>query len=207
MKKKLLFFISIILLLISVTHLQAQERSIGIKGGAAAYQLTTEFGDFSSTSDRKIAFEAGIFGDFPISRILSIQPEAVFVQKGGEETSESFGNSSVTLSYVDVPLLLKIKAPLDGSVKPYIFGGPYAGYLVDATSESEGESEDLTEFLNEIHYGLKVGLGVHIGRIVIDARYDMGIANLYKEDIDLGGADSEVTLTTAGVVVGLGIAF
>lgn len=205
---KLLLPITIILFLsMSIDKSQAQERSFGIKGGAAGYQLTSELGDFSSTSDRKIAFEAGIFGEFPINRLLAIQPEVVFVQKGGEETSQSLGSSSVTLNYIDVPLLLKINAPVDGSLQPFIFGGPYAGYLIEATSDSEGESQDLTELLNEIHYGLKVGVGVNIGPVLIDARYDMGVANLYKEDEELDGFDGDFEFTTTGFVLSLGLTF
>lgn len=207
MKKLISSILTICILLIFAMGLQAQERHFGIKGGAAAYQLTSDFGGASSTSDPKTAFEAGIFGEFPINRILSIQPEVVFVQKGGEESSETLGNSSITLNYVDVPLLLKINAPLDGNFKPYIFGGPYAGYLVDASSESGGQDQDLTEFLEELHYGLKVGLGVRLGNIVFDARYDMGIANIYSEDISFADQDVDLELTTEGVVLSIGILF
>ncbi|MDZ7718779.1 MAG: porin family protein [Balneolaceae bacterium] len=191
----------------SLFGIACQDRSFGIKGGAAAYQITNDVGSSSSTSDRKIGFEAGIFGEFPINRLLSIQPEAVFVQKGGEETSEQFGNSSITLNYVDVPLLLKINAPVDGMLQPYIFGGPYAGYLIEATSETESESMELTEFLNEFHYGLKVGLGINIGSFLIDARYDMGLANIYKEDEELEGIDSNFEITTAGFILSVGLRF
>jgi hypothetical protein len=207
MKKRSLPLIIILIGLLSITNLQAQERGFGIKGGAAGYQLTSDIGGNSATSDRKIGIEAGIFGEFPINRLLSIQPEVVLVQKGGEETSQSFGNSSLTLNYVDVPLLLKINAPVDGNLQPFIFGGPYAGYLIEATTNSEGESQDLTEFLNEIHYGLKVGVGINIGPIMLDARYDMGIANLYKEDESLDGLDSDFKITTTGVVLSLGLKF
>lgn len=90
---------------IFATNSHAQDRHFGMKGGAAAYQLTSEFNGLGSTSDPKTGFAAGIFGDFPINKILSIQPEIVFVQKGGEESNGSIGTSSITLNYVDVPLL------------------------------------------------------------------------------------------------------
>lgn len=207
MKNQLLPITIFLLLLFSITELHAQESSFGVKGGATAYNLTSEFGEFESTTDRKIGFEAGIFGDFPISEILSIQAEAVYVQKGGEESDDTFGSSSATLSYVDVPLLLKIRAPLDGSVKPYVFGGGYAGYLIDATSDDEGASVDIKEFVDDLNYGLKLGAGVHIGRIVIDARYDMGLANLFTDDLDVDQSTGDFKITTSGVVVSLGISF
>lgn len=206
--KRIVLFIAVTVALLSYsTNIYSQDRHFGIKGGVAAYQLTSEVGGTSSTSDPKTAFGAGIFGDFPINRIVSIQPEVVFVQKGGEESSETIGTSSVTLNYVDVPLLLKINAPLEGSFKPYIFGGPYAGYLIEAASESGGENQDLTEFLEEFHYGVKVGVGIRLGNIVIDARYDLGIADLYSEDVNFGGGDSEVSLNLEGIVLIAGIVF
>lgn len=205
--KNLLLPITITLfLLTSITKLQAQDRSFGIKGGAAAYQISSDFGGVTSTSDPKIGFEAGFFGDFRISDILSIQLEAVYVRKGGEENDETLGAGSATLSYVDVPLLLKIKAPLDGTVKPYIFGGGFAGYLLDASSDGGGESQDITEFVEDINYGLKLGLGANIGRFLVDARYDMGLANLFTNDIAMGQA-IDYKITTNGVVVTVGIVF
>lgn len=82
MKKKLIPLTITLFTLIFTVTLYAQDRHFGIKGGAAAYQMTSEFGGASSTSDPNTGFEAGIFGDFPINKILSIQPEVVFVQKG-----------------------------------------------------------------------------------------------------------------------------
>lgn len=205
--KKILFIVLLIgFLSVSVNESYAQESHFGIKGGAAAYQLTSEFGDFETTTDRKIGFEAGIFGDFAISNIFSIQAEAVYVQKGGEESVDTFGNSSSTLSYVDVPLLLKIHAPLQGAVKPYIYGGGYAGYLIEATSDDEETSEDITDFVDDFNYGLKLGAGVHIGSFVIDARYDMGLANLFSGEIETDQM-SDYKVTTSGVIVTLGISF
>lgn len=206
MKKILSTIFFALLFIITTNYSFAQDRSFGIKGGVAAYQLVNEVRDASSTSDPIVAFEAGIFGDFPINRILSIQPEVVFVQKGGEESDDALGTSSATLSYVDVPLILKINAPVSDNFKPYIFGGPFAGYLVDATSASKGNNQDISEFLEEFNYGVKVGLGVNIGRVVIDARYDMGFANIYKETEEAGDF-GDFTLTTTGVVLSLGITF
>lgn len=208
MKKALSSALLTLFSLILTINAAAQERHYGIKGGAGAYEISSEIGDMSATSDPKIGFEAGIFGDFPINEILSIQPEVVFVQKGGEnEDSNDFsGTPSVTLNYVDVPLLLKINAPLDGNIKPYIFGGPYAGYLVEASSNMEGNNVDLTEYLAEFHYGVKMGLGVNIGPVVIDARYDLGLADLYAENEEFDEF-GEFKLTTAGFVLAIGLTF
>lgn len=206
MKKIACIILSFGYFLISVNNSDAQDRRFGIKGGATAYNLTTEFGNFESTTDRKIGFEAGVFGDFPISEIFSIQLEAVYTQKGGEGGDEVFGTTSITLSYVDVPLLFKITAPLDGTLNPYIFGGGYAGYLIDASIDITGEgNQDVAEFVEDINYGLKLGLGVNIGRFVIDARYDIGLAHLFAEDINLSQDDYKIT--TSGVVVTAGISF
>lgn len=207
MKKLISVVFTAALFLVIVMNSNAQDRHFGIKGGVTAYQLSSEFGEASATSDPKTGFAAGIFGEFPINKVLSIQPEVIFVQKGGEDSEGSNVTSSLTLSYVDVPLLLKINAPLEGFFKPYIFGGPYAGYLLDVSTELDEGNIDLNEAFADLHYGLKVGLGVHLGSVIVDVRYDMGIADLYSEDINLGGGDTDLKLTTEGIVLSAGITF
>lgn len=38
----------------------------------------------------------------------------------------------------------------------------------------------ITDQFRKIAYGLKVGIGVEIGRIMVNGRYDWGIADVYK---------------------------
>lgn len=209
MKKQILILLTAGLFAALFTDANAQNSRIGIKGGATSYQTTTEFGGIESTSDSKIGFTAGLFAEFALSNIISIQPEVLYVQKGGEDNDEDFGDSAMTLSYVDVPLLLKLNVPLEGSVKPYAIGGPYVGYLIDATDDFEGESEDIKDFFEDLNYGVMFGAGVNIGSFHIDIRYDMGLANIYagNEEFDEFFGEGNFVVDFSGLMLTAGISF
>lgn len=73
------------------------------------------FGDVSETSDRKIGLAAGVFAEIPTNNIFSVQPELLFIQKGGSESGDPFDDddffddydddASIRLNYIDLPYL------------------------------------------------------------------------------------------------------
>lgn len=211
--KKLLTIICVAgLFALSVQDIKAQDTRFGIKGGGTLYSITTEFGGFGEEStDSKIGFAAGLYVEKPFSDLLSLQVEGLFVQKGGEEEGgEFFDDEEITLSYVDIPVLLRVNIPLDGTAQPYVYGGGYLGYLLDASANDE----DISEFLNDFNYGLAFGAGVSFGMLSLDIRYDLGLGNIYDDSAfdDLGefgdffgGAGIEAT--TSGLMLTAGISF
>jgi hypothetical protein len=131
--KKILTILCITgLIAFSVQDTQAQDTRFGIKGGLSFYKIA---GDVSASymglsygesfdSNTKMGFHGGIFMEKPLNEYLSIQPEVNFIQKGGSESGdidEDFGffdDEDITLSYIDVPLLLKLNIPLEGNLAP-----------------------------------------------------------------------------------------
>lgn len=211
MKKFIIIVLTTFLITSFLTEIKAQDTIFGLKGGVTYYKGTFDVGGFEDTTDPSIGFTGGLFAEFPVSDFLSIQPEVLYIQKNAEESDDFFGEtetSKTKLTFVDVPLLLKLKIPLDGNVGPFIVAGPYAGYLIDAVDEINGESEDISDFLNNINYGVLFGAGAQIGAFSIEARYDLGLANLYDTDafddnefFDAG--DVDVTLSGFSVLAGI----
>lgn len=210
--KKLVSIICVAgLFALSVNDIQAQDTRFGIKGGATLYSITTDFGGFGEEStDSKIGFAAGLYVEKPFTELFSLQVEGLFVQKGGEESDDLFGDASSTLSYVDVPVLLRVNVPLDGSAQPYVYAGGYLGYLIDATADDE----DISEFLNDFNYGLAFGAGVSFGMLSLDIRYDLGLGNIYddSEFEDLGDfgdffGNASFESTVSGLMLTAGISF
>lgn len=216
--KKLLSIICVAgLMALSVQQADAQDTKFGIKGGGTLYSVTTSFAGFEETSSNKIGFAAGLFVEKPFNDLVSLQVEGLFVQKGGEEEGdEFFGDEDITLSYVDVPVLLRVNIPLDGGAQPYVYAGGFAGYLLDATASEEGfEDEDVSEFLEDFNYGLTFGAGVSFGMLSLDVRYDMGLANIYDDSMfadmndgfgDFFG-DAGIEGSTSGFMLTAGISF
>ncbi len=215
MKKLIIVLSTAALIALGFNEVEAQDTRFGLKGGLSLYSITDSFGEFEETSNRNLGFAAGIFVEKPFTDIFSLQVEGLFVQKGGEYEDSEFGDEIITLSYVDVPVLLKVNIPLDGNASPYAYGGGFIGYLVDASAEENGASIDIDEFTKDINYGLSFGAGVSFGAFNIDIRYDLGLADIYDEgDLldDLGEWGdffglSDIKATTSGLMFTAGISF
>ena len=188
---------------------QAQDTRFGLKGGLTMYSMETSVMGFSETSDNKLGFTGGLFVEKPFSDMFSLQFEALYVQKGGDDSDEVIGDGTLTLSYVDVPVLLKVNIPLDGDISPFIYGGGFAGYLIDATAEGNGESMDVGDFFEDLNYGLMFGAGVSFGMAHVDIRYDMGLANLIDDGGEMGDVfgNGGIEVTTKGFMITAGISF
>lgn len=198
MKKNIVTISLVVLFMLSFAAVQAQDSRVGLKGGAALYSSTAGFSAFGTsieqTSDKKLGFTAGLFIEKPFSDLISGQIEALYVQKGGKddiaEADVEVEDGDLTLSYIDVPVLIKLNIPLDGDIKPFLYGGGFVGYLLDAKVESGGvsaedEGVEIKELLKNINYGFVLGGGVSFGKLSIDIRYDMGLGNIFDKDSDL----------------------
>ncbi len=227
MKKLLPAFIIAGLLAFTFTNLQAQDTRFGLKGGLTFYkisgELSVDFMGFSETetfdSGTRMGFHGGIFMEKPLNEFLSIQPEINFVQKGGSESDSDdlvdFSDEDVTLSYIDVPLLLKVNIPLDGNVSPFLTAGGYIGYLLDAKAEFGDVTEDISDEVKDISYGLLFGVGANFGNFFVEARYDYGLSNIFDNDLfddELNGGDFDdinfdFKVRNSGFSIAVGVMF
>ncbi|WP_234571038.1 porin family protein [Rhodohalobacter sp. 614A] len=167
----------------------AQEHRYGIKGGITFYQIHGKYvlvqgGERTDLDSHHVSgIEAGFFAEFRVNKMFSIQPEVVFAQKGGSSITSLDVQKDINLNYIDLPVLLKFRVPVTQKFIPYIFGGPYGSILVRAQVDlGEYGSDTITDQYTKLTYGVKVGVGVEIGRFIIDGRYDLGISEIYKED-------------------------
>lgn len=226
MKKLLPAFLIAALLAIGFSDSQAQDTRFGLKGGLSFYQvggeLSVSFMGFSETetfdSGTRMGFHGGIFMEKPINEYLSIQPEINFIQKGGSESDSDefvdFSDEDVTLSYIDVPLLLKVNIPLDGNISPFLTAGGYVGYLLDAKAEFGGTTEDISDEVKDISYGLLFGVGANFGNFFIEARYDYGLSNVFDDDLfddelngDFDDINFDFKVRNSGFSIAVGIMF
>lgn len=183
--KKLVTVICLIgMMAFSVKNAEAQDTRIGLKGGVTYYKGTINFAGFEESSNSALGFSAGIYAEFPLSDYISVQPEVLYSQKSIEEEDEFLGGSNqTTFSYIDVPVLLRVNIPLEGSVSPFVTAGPYAGYLMDAKNDLDEQTEDISEYIEDLSYGVLFGAGVQFGNFNVEVRYDMGLSNIYNEDL------------------------
>lgn len=181
------------LLIVFLTSAQSQTY-LGVKGGV----VTSSFrgADKSLTQDKNKGFNGGVF--FSVSTLnglVSIQPELLYVQKGSKLTTTGGAVTNHNdLTYFEVPLLLKVNAPL-GAIKPNVFAGPYAAIAFKKEYGYNKESNLLPDYtINTFDYGGIVGAGLDLNltkvfKVTFDARYAFGfekVKDIKTEDVKNG---------------------
>jgi len=175
--------------------------------------MFSQFGSFDVTAEpqSKTLFSGGVYVAYMFNSLLSAQAEAMYTSKGvsyDKDFSYSlsiFGSLSgnmkadAELTYIDIPLLLKITAPVEGSIKPYVVVGPSFGILVDKTTSVEGSAKVVVSgqsnevlngpipavfTFNNLDIGATFGGGISFRTIAtaigVEARYTMGFQSAVK---------------------------
>ncbi|WP_417887429.1 porin family protein [Zunongwangia sp.] len=162
---KKIIFISLCLL---STGLWAQSSEYGIKGGFN-YGAT---GDYEGTSDilddfpdlkdgeNKAGYHFGVFAKYQISSIF-LQPELSYTK-----LTTDYGPFEYEMDKIDLPVLLgvEILGPLN------VKAGPSFQYITN--NDSNNDNFRIGDVDKDITVGYQLGVGVQLGKLGIDARYE-----------------------------------
>lgn len=162
-------------------------------GPKVGLNISNVHGSDAGSPDSKTGFAGGIFFMYQFSNMFAIQPEAYYTMKGAKEKESMQGytfEATVSLDYIEVPVLLKLILPIQGSsVHPAIFAGPAVGFNTThkAKVELNGQSaeEDIpdvnsTEF--SLVFGGGVGFSVGNNELGFDVRYNLGLTTVDDSD-------------------------
>lgn len=201
----------------SATH--AQGIRLGVKAGANLSNLS---GDLVNEDqyENKLGFHGGVMLNIGLldDGFLSVQPEVLFSQKGYTYADDEYtlGGSrikrdgDVTYNYIDVPVLLKIKA---GSV--YFEAGPQYSYLLKAKNDykSTSNGNSVVEYTNSFNLdnvnrneiGYAAGLGYQSdGGLLIGLRYNGSFTDFGKDgyqDTETRNARNSVFQASVGYLL------
>ena len=139
--------------------------AFGIKGGLN-YNANGDYFDAAEDAikdpSRNIGYHIGVFGK--LGNRIYVRPELIYTK-----TKSDYDGDTFDMSKLDVPVLVgtKIIGPL------HAFAGPAFQYILD--SEFEGISSN--EIENDFTIGLHLGVGVNLGKLGVDVRYERGFSN------------------------------
>jgi hypothetical protein len=209
----------------------AAAQRVAVKAGVNIASLSEDkyFDDIDDIEEQSIyGFQAGLVFDLGISDVFTIQPELLFIQKGGKFTAGIDENNQfegrVYYNFIEIPLLAKLQFNSDPGgegVGFYLIGGPFGGFALNGRTETETtilgqtttlendinyDDEDADDYQKRIDYGIVFGGGLVLGNIFLDARYNLGLNNLLDEDTD-NNNDENRFLRTRGIGVTLGYMF
>jgi hypothetical protein len=190
----------------------------------AAAQEPIKFGaraglnvDNMSDLDSKVGFHLGGVADIPLATYAPTLPEWFYFQpglylstKGGKKEKSSSGvtaTSTISLYYVELPLLASVKFTLTDDIKVRAHFGPSIGVALSgkskfkATGGGQTESEEDDIFgegskAGRFRFGLDFGAGVEYKQLYFGLGYDLGLTNIDSE------GDDASKVSTFGISVG-----
>ncbi len=186
----------------------AQKIGYGIKSGVNIANFTNS--DFDTQN--RVAFSFGVYGNVDIRQTpLSVQPELLYTQRGSRSTWQSgdiVRRGTLSLDYIEVPLLLKYTGNITHQTEWYLLTGPSFAYLL----RSEFSSIDIEHSTNSTDIGLVGGLGMDLPfvsqRLSIEARYTQGFTRIYKSGFNsecCGSFERPQKNSTFSIILSVGL--
>lgn len=184
--KKILVFL---LVMGSSLTLFAQKNGLGIKAGLTSTQVDFESEQFIP-SDAQMGYHLGVFARFGGMGFF-VQPEVLFTQTSGRiklqlPTPNLTKDYEVKFNRLDVPVLagfrfLKVVR---------VMAGPIASFSIDSSLKESGTIVKDIDF-NQATLGYQMGVGLDLGNISIDGRYEGGLSE-FTENIGSLTADNRI---------------
>ncbi len=204
MKKLLFVFVAILVFGLEYAH--GQFFSIGPKAGisSSSVQINDDFdGVTYSGGDAKLGFHMGLYTRLKIPIFgLYVQPEALYVSSGGKvniDDGVSVDVSDVHFSKFDVPVMLGIR--IAKVLRLYV--GPNFSFLINATSKTDGDKTDISASFNSSTVGYQAGLGLDMGRLGVDLKYE-GNLSAFGEEIIIGNRSFSTDVRNTQLILSLG---
>jgi len=184
------------------TAAMAQEPVFGVKGGVNFANLNFDLETDEIKMDRRTGFVGGLFMIWPGNSRAALQVEALFSQKGSKLSEDGF-SGKLKIDYLDVPVLVRLSSGSPNRTSFHVIGGPSVGFKLRARATDDlaedGSSEDISDDVKSIDFGLVAGVGVDMGRITVDARQAWGLSNINDDPED----DEKVKTRTFSVMLGI----
>jgi hypothetical protein len=152
--------------------------TIGPKVGFTMSKLkTTNFLE-DVTEEVKTGFQFGAFARF--GKKLYVQPEIMFVTKGGVLEVSDLGKSTVNLSTFQIPVLVGLKLLNFSVVNLRIMGGPAISFVSNKeVIINEGEDFIKDSDIKDAIWTFQLGGGLDIFMFTLDVRYEWGLNNIW----------------------------
>lgn len=161
----------------------AQNAEFGIKGGFN-YGATGDYENFGQVAGdastivqgkEKAGWHAGFYGQFEVAGIF-LRPELLYT-----ELNTDYKDFNYRLTKIDAPVLVGVNVigPLN------IKAGPSFQYIMK--NELEDTSFEIGDVDKKITVGYELGLGIDLGRIGFDARYE----GAFQENDAIGQAATD----------------
>jgi hypothetical protein len=191
----------------------------GLKAGLS---FANVHGDDIAKDEASIlrGFTGGGFLMYRATSIFAVQPEVSFVRKGAKTDFEVEGINvagQLRLDYVEVPILIKLMAPMKSDRAPRFaaLAGPVLAFKTGCEAEITLDGDTFAEDCDEgeepievkttdfgVAFGAAVGFPIARARLWLDGRYVLGLTRI-DDSVDAEDVKNYNYALTAGFSIPL----
>lgn len=155
----------------------AQELTGGVKLGLNSSNVKYTYDGGSAKGDARISAHVGFYAIYMFQDKFGFQPEFVISGEG----TKGAGDSKLALTYINIPLLLRMNV----IEKLSIHTGPQIGFLVSAKAKDDGNSIDVKDGMKGIGLGWGLGAMYDLPKnFNVGLRYNFGLSRIDDDDSD-----------------------
>ncbi len=136
--------------------------------------------DGNTDNDMKVGFAAGAEGLYMIDDMFGISAGVMYSQQGAKQELTKGLDATLKADYINIPIMANSYLAPGLAVKI----GVQPGFKVNeelklSTNEHSGSAE--TKQVDSFDLSIPVGVSYEFSNIVLDARYNWGVTNMYKD--------------------------
>lgn len=229
--KKILFVSAFTIAVL--TNAKAQ---LYLQGGVNLANITKTTSGQTEDNNMLTTFNVGILDRFGLSKVVDLESGLLFTGKGSKaetyytsgSTTDNYVKTKFNPYYVEVPLNLVVRVPVNGIHGLFFHAGPYAAIgvagksttdqkILGISSHSENDiqyandnpftsrQEDASYYkLKRFDFGLNAGGGLDIGKLLLKVNYGYGLTKINSTESN-NASDDKNKYRTLSFSLGLPI--
>ncbi|MEO7960617.1 MAG: porin family protein [Ginsengibacter sp.] len=180
-----------------------------IQGGLNLSNITSTTSGQTEKNNILTTFNAGILGRFDLSKTIDLESGLLVDGRGSKAesyftnaTDDNYVKSTFNPIYLEIPLNLVLRIPLEKNTNLFFHGGPYAAIGIAGNSKSESRILGVTsaskgpikfsnddpftskqddasyDKLKRFDFGLNAGGGIDLGKVLVRVNYALGLTKI-----------------------------
>ena len=151
----------------------------------AGINLSNLAGDISGNSI-KIGLVAGAEGMYQVNPLVGISAGLLYSMQG----CEGEGNAKLNYDFINIPILANFYVAPNFALKI----GLQPAFVASAKAKNDKVETDVKDHLQSITFDIPIGASYEISDFVIDARYNLGLAKVNKNDGSIRNSVIQITV-------------
>jgi len=218
--------IPVLAFMLFATQSASAQFSLGVVGGVNSSKLKASGdqliavplpagGNAQGSFNSRTGYAIGGVAEYYFSPMVGLSVQPMYSQHGskfvfdGPVVAPLSSESTIKLSYVDIPVMLKVQLG-SSNVKPYMTSGFTLGFLTSAKSVGGGEETNIKDNVKSTNSSWSIGGGLNLSvtgkTVFMEGRYTRGLSTI-DEELQVQPLSATTELKTKGFQFLVGVTF